>query len=157
MSTFLWNIFLAVVWAFAWGEFTLTNLMVGLGLGYAVLWLGGEMLGSSGYPRRAMQLLSLLVFFLSQMLRANLRVAYDVVTPRHRMRAGIIGLPLDVESDDEITILATMINLTPGTLALGLSEDRRTLYVHSMYMTDAEAEKRALKDGFERRLLEVTR
>lgn len=157
MNSFLWNIFLAVVWAFAWGEFTLFNLLVGLGLGFAVLWLGGDMLGSDDYCRRAWRLVVLVLYFLMQVIQANLRVAYDVITPTHRMRAGIIALPLDVRTDGEITLLATMINLTPGTLVLGMTEDRKTLYVHAMYISDPDQEKRSLKSGFERRLLEVMR
>lgn len=157
MNTFLWNIFLAVVWAFAWGDFTLGNLLVGLVLGYAVLWLGADIFGSASYCHRVPRLIALVLFFVSKVLQANLRVAYDVMTPKHRMRAGIIALPLDAKTDGEITLLAAMITLTPGTLALGVSADRKTLYVHSMYIDDPEEEKRALKGGFERRLLEVLR
>jgi len=160
MNVFLWNVFLAAVWAFALADLSLANLLLGFVLGFVVLWLGREVVGASRYCARAPRLIELLLFFLWEVLVANLRIARDVVTPKHRMRAGIIAVPLDARTDEEITLLAAMITLTPGTLSLGVSNDRRLLYVHVMYIRDADnldAERRALKDGFERRLLEVLR
>jgi len=73
------------------------------------------------------------------------------------MRPGILAVPLDAQSDAEITLLANLLTLTPGTLSLDVSPDRRFLYVHIMYITDADATRRRIKDGFERRVLEVLR
>jgi multicomponent Na+:H+ antiporter subunit E len=49
--------------------------------------------------------------------------------------------------------------LTPGTLSLDVSTDRRTLYIHVMYIDDDDLDlvRRKIKDGFERRVLEVLR
>ncbi|MFA7626264.1 MAG: Na+/H+ antiporter subunit E, partial [Candidatus Kapaibacterium sp.] len=64
---------------------------------------------------------------------------------------------LDAETDSEITLLANIITLTPGTLSIDLSEDRKKLYVHAMYIQDIEKTKYELKNEFEKRLLEVMR
>lgn len=157
MTNFLWNLLLAAVWAFSQGDLSLPNLVVGYLLGFAVLWVGREVFGSSEYCARLPRLIRLLLYFVWELLRANLRVALDVITPRHRMRPGVIAVPLDAKTDGEITLLACMITLTPGTLSLDVSPDRRVMYVHSMYIRDADEEKRAIKQGFERRLLEVLR
>jgi multicomponent Na+:H+ antiporter subunit E len=46
----------------------------------------------------------------------------------------VIALPLDAKTDLEITILASLISLTPGTLSLDVSEDKRfTLCTCSVY------------------------
>jgi multicomponent Na+:H+ antiporter subunit E len=71
------------------------------------------------------------------------------------MRPAIVAIPLDLRSPLAITLLAQMITLTPGTLSLDVSSDRRVLYVHSMYVDDIDAFRRSIKDGFERRLLQV--
>jgi multicomponent Na+:H+ antiporter subunit E len=96
-------------------------------------------------------------FYLWQLVLSNLRVAYDVVTPTHYMRPGVIAIPLDVQTDAEITLLANLITLTPGTLSVDLSPDRRVLYVHVMYIDhdDVEAARQQIKAGLERRVLEV--
>jgi multicomponent Na+:H+ antiporter subunit E len=109
------------------------------------------------YWTRVRQAVGLFFFFIWELLVANLRVAYDVITPRHRMRPGVIAIPLDAHTDAEITILSNMITLTPGTLSLDVSADRKVLYIHAMYIDDIESTRLKIKNGFERRLLEVMR
>jgi multicomponent Na+:H+ antiporter subunit E len=157
MTAFLWNIGLATVWALAVGDLTLGNLLIGFAFGYLVLWLVRQPLGTAEYCARIPRLIEFVLFFLWELLRANLRVAHDVMTPTHYMRPGILALPLDAESDMEIMLLANTISLTPGTLSLDVSPDRKTLYIHHMYISDPERQKQALKDGFERRLLRLLR
>jgi multicomponent Na+:H+ antiporter subunit E len=71
------------------------------------------------------------------------------------MQPGVIRLPLDVTTEGEILLLAAMINITPGSVALGLSDDRRVMYVHVMHMHSPDAARREIKEGFERRVLQL--
>jgi multicomponent Na+:H+ antiporter subunit E len=75
------------------------------------------------------------------------------------MKPSVLALPLDAESDLEITILASLISLTPGTLSIDVTDDRKILYVHAMYTTNGDMDilKKEIKQGFERRILEITR
>ncbi len=70
---------------------------------------------------------------------------------------GVVAIPLDARTDLEITLLANLITLTPGSVSLDLSEDKRVLYVHAMYIDggDIEAYRRSIKEGLERRVLEL--
>ena len=95
-------------------------------------------------------------FFLRELVVSNLRVAYDVLTPTDYMRPGVIAVPLDAHTDGEITLLANLISLTPGSLSLDVSTDRRVLYVHMMYLDDPEQAREQIK-YFESRLLELLR
>jgi multicomponent Na+:H+ antiporter subunit E len=54
-------------------------------------------------------------------------------------------------------LVANLISLTPGTLSLDISEDRRVLYIHVMFLEDIEHTRRQIKEGLERRVLEVMR
>ena len=151
-----WNFALAVMWVGMTGVTTLTNLFVGYGLATLVLMFLDR--GSGRGPIvRLWRLLCLLMYFVWELVLANLRVAHDVATPRYHMRPAVIGIPLDARTDAEITLLANLISLTPGTLSLDLSEDRRTLYVHAMFVRERDPFVRAIKHGLERRLLEVMR
>jgi multicomponent Na+:H+ antiporter subunit E len=94
-------------------------------------------------------------FFLWELVRANLRVALDVATPRFQMRPGVIRVPLDVKGDGEILLLAALINLTPGSVALDVSDDRKVMYVHVMYIRTPDEARAEIKDGFERRVLQL--
>ena len=72
---------------------------------------------------------------------------------------GVVAIPLDARTDAEIALLANLITLTPGSVTLDISEDRRVLYVHAMYIDggDVEAYRKSVKEGLERRVLELLR
>jgi multicomponent Na+:H+ antiporter subunit E len=82
-------------------------------------------------------------------------MSHDVVTPRHMMQPAIVAIPLDVHSDVAITALANLIGMTPGTLPIDVSDDRTVLYLHVMYVDDPDEIRREVKDGLERRVLEL--
>jgi multicomponent Na+:H+ antiporter subunit E len=157
MTVFLLNVLLALIWLALTGEFTPVNLALGFAAGYLVLRAARRALPRTGYFGRVFQVISFLGFFLWELFKANIRVAYDIVTPRHHMKPGVVAIPLELTTDEEITVLANLITLTPGTLSLDVSADRRTLYVHAMYVDDLEAFRREIKDGFERRVMELMR
>jgi len=158
MTYLVWNILLALTWAAMTGSLALPNLAVGFVLGYAALRLTLSAVRLPPYFLRVPRALAFLAFLLYDVLRANLRVAYDVVTPRHHMRPGVVAVPLEEGlTHEEIATLASAISLTPGTLSLDVSDDRRTLYIHAMYIDDADALRRQILDGYLRRVLRVTR
>ena len=94
----------------------------------------------------------LAAYFGWALIVANIRVAVDVARPHTTIRPAVVAIPLDVTSDAEILLLSMLINITPGSVTIDLSDDRRTLYVHVMHMTTAEASRHEIKTGFERRV-----
>jgi multicomponent Na+:H+ antiporter subunit E len=95
--------------------------------------------------------LGLTAFFAWELLLANVRVAADVLRG-NRIEPAVVAIPLDVTSDGEILLLAMLINITPGSVTIDLSDDRQTLYVHVMHMTSPDETRREIKSGFERRV-----
>jgi multicomponent Na+:H+ antiporter subunit E len=104
-----------------------------------------------------MKWLAFLGLFLRELVLSALRVAWLVVQPKPRLHPGIIAYPLTVTTDAQITLLANMITLTPGTLSIDVSDDRRTLYVHAIDVTDREALIGSIAAGFETKILGVLR
>ena len=151
------NILLALAWAALRGEFSLATLVAGYVVGYLILLalVRGSVLPPSPYIGRVHRVFGLAIYFLRELLRANLRLALDVATPRYHMTPGIIAVPLDATTDGQILLLSMLINTTPGSVALDVSPDRKILYVHVMYMTTPAAARADIKEGFERRVLEV--
>ena len=155
----LGNVLLALAWASLQGEFSLATLAIGHLLGYLIL-LGlvrGGVLERSTYIGKVHLIAGLSLFFLWDLVRANLRLAFDVATPSYNMKPGIIAVPLDVTQDSEILLLAMLINLTPGSVALDVSDDRRVMYVHVMYISSPDDARAEIKQGFERRILRLFR
>jgi multicomponent Na+:H+ antiporter subunit E len=156
--TLLLNIVLMFVWVALTGNFSFGNYLFGYWLSFGVMWVSGM----KGDQNRAYfvfipRLIGFVLYFLYELLKANLQVAYEVMTPQFTMKPGIIQVPLDASSDLEITLLANLITLTPGTLSLDVSTDKKVLYVHAMYVTDKDSFIKSIKNGFEKRILQLTR
>lgn len=157
MIAFLWNCVLALVWASLFADFSPGTLALGFAAGYVGLWFAWRGDAGRRYFRKVPRLLRFLLFYAAEIVVANARVVHDVVTPRHRSRPAVVAVPLEARTDTEILLLSNLITLTPGSMTLEVSEDRRTIFVHGMFVDDADAFRRSIKDGLERRLLEVLR
>lgn len=158
MKLFLLNILLALLWSAISGTFSAATLVAGFALGYIVLVLARPAFGPSRYYAGLWRGLAFAVFYVWELVLSSFRVAHDVLTPHLHAEPGIIAVPLDARTDTEITVLANLISLTPGTLSLDVSADRRTLYVHAMYLDDGPDTLRDdLKEQMERRVLALFR
>ena len=153
----LGNLLLALAWAALQGDFSLWTLVTGHVLGYLILvtLVRGGVLSTSPYVGRVHRVAGLAAYFFYELVKANLRLALDVATPSFHMKPGIIAVPLDATRDSQILLLSMLINTTPGSVALDVSPDRKTLYVHVMYMDTPGAAREEIKQGFERRVLGV--
>lgn len=157
MNALLGNVALALVWLFVTERFTPANLFVGFVVGYLIMWGLSAAGPRTAYFQKVPRSVAFLAWFIRELVVANMRMAYYTLSPLDRMKPGIIAVPLDPMTDFEITLLGNLITLTPGTLTLDVSDDRSTLYVHTMDASDPEAFVNAMHDGFARRVLELTR
>ena len=157
MKILLLNLTLMALWVASTGVFTYSNSALGFLVGFIVLWWLQPLLGPTAYFRKLPMASWFSLLFLWEVLKSNLRVAWNVVTPRKFRQPGIVAVPLDAETDLEIAVLANLITLTPGSLCLDVSEDRRTLYVHAMFVNEPEQVRREIKQRFERWILALLR
>lgn len=152
-NRFLANLLLTFIWVALTGSFTFANVVFGFFLSYFLLLVVTRGSGRARYFRMVPRVFSFLFFFIYELIKANIQVAWEVGTPKFHMTPGIVAVPLDLTSDGGITMLANLITLTPGTLSLDVSEDKKFLYVHSMYITNKEDFIKGIKNGFEKRII----
>lgn len=155
MTPFALNLVLALAWALVNGRFGLADLGVGFLGGFGCLWVVRDLFPDTRYFRKAIDTVRLAVSFLVDLVVSSVRVLHDVFTLTHHARPAILAVPLDARTDLEILMVANLVTLTPGTLSMDVTSDRRTLYVHVMFLDDAEALRASLKRGIERQVLEV--
>jgi len=159
MNLVLLTIVIALGWCAATDSFTLGNLLFGALLaGLALSFVRGKV-GGAGFWRRGLAILALIWLFIRELLMSAVRVGILVLLPdlRKRLRPMMIDYPLAVKSDVEITLLANLITLTPGTLSVDVSEDRKVLTIHAVDVPDREAVIRDIRDGFERAVARACR
>lgn len=157
MIAFLFNLLLAIAWVAVSGSASLHNLLLGFILGAVALAVVREPFGGLGYLRRLRRILSLALLFLKELVLSAWAVTITVLRPKMDIKPGIFAFPLTVDRDFEITLLANLITLTPGTLSVDVSGDRKVLYVHALDCSDPQASRRKIADGFERRIMEAFR
>lgn len=96
------------------------------------------------------------VMYVWDLMVANAIVAWEVVTPTHYIRPGIVRVPIRARGAFEVTILANLISFTPGTLTLEVDEEGSALYVHALHITTPDRVREQVA-RLERRLLWVVR
>ena len=121
---------------------------------FLVLWLT-SFLYNPPYVRQFWKGTNLLFFFIREVFLSNLQVIGYIFSRNRNFTPAVLKLPLDLESDAGIVLLANMITLTPGTLTLEVSEDKKYLFYHTVNLPDGDAEKakRQIKEGFEKRII----
>jgi len=157
MNYFLLNLFLAMAWMLLNGQYDSLSFVVGFALGFVALRLSQPFGLKTSYFRRFRASLGLLLFFFYELIVSAARVVWDVVTPTHLSQPDIVYVPLEVSSDLEITLLANMVSLTPGSPCLDVTPDKKHLIVHAMFAEQHDEVIGPIKQGLEKRILEVTR
>ncbi len=96
-------------------------------------------------------------FYFKEILLSNFNIVWDVLTPDDKSRAGIIALDLPPEmSDNQVLIVSNLMTMTPGTLSLDLTEDRKKLLVHVLYLHDVEVTRNHLMNNYVYRVLNLS-
>lgn len=86
-----------------------------------------------------------IILYLFRLIKSNINVAHDILTPRFRMTPGIIKIPVEVDTKSQLLALVNLVTMTPGTLTLDLSPDKKYIYIHAMYMKNREAFHKDIK------------
>ena len=150
------------IWVFLTGELTLGNIGFGFLLSAFLLYSSGRGLGTqliqpqSGFKvfKYLWTLLRFIGFFIKELISAGKVVFISILRP-NLLKPGIVAVPLDLTRDEEITLLANLITLTPGTLSLDVSSDKKVIYVHSIQVDNPDKFRQEIKEGFETRVREV--
>lgn len=152
---FLVNVILAFGWQLFVPLFGSFDYLLGFVLGLIAITIFNRQYGWQAY-----RLAFFVGYVLWQIVLSNISLAKIVLQPKPALDPGIIAIPLTASTEMEITILASVITLTPGTLSVDLGiddEGQRVLYVHNLTVGNPAEFQRNIKEGFEHLLLQVTR
>lgn len=153
----LLNIVLAFLWMFIKVSYDPISFIKGFLFGLLVIFALRRFFKSRFYFFRLWSFIKLTSIFLRELLLSNIAIVKIVMRPKLQLRPGIFALETELTKDWEITLLSSLITLTPGTLVIDVSEDNKTLFVHAMDMGEVEDEINSIKNSFERAILEVSR
>lgn len=149
------NITLAFIWVLTVSELTLGNLVIGYIIGILPIFLLRRFFPGSFYLRRVYFIIVLTLVFIREMVIANLQLFKIILTPKIDIHPGFFAYPCDLEEEWEVSLLAALISLTPGTVIVAISDDTSVLYIHGIDLTDADETINDIKTNFENRIKEV--
>jgi multicomponent Na+:H+ antiporter subunit E len=153
----LLNVFLAFIWMFLKNDYSSSSLIIGYFLGLLIMLAYRRFFTSRFYLVRVWAVIKLLALFLKELVLSNISVLKHILSPTLNIKPGIFALKTELTKDWEITILANLITLTPGTLVVDVSLDRQTLYIHAMDIPEKHEAIDSIKNTFERAIMEVSR
>ncbi|WP_194974646.1 Na+/H+ antiporter subunit E [Aquiflexum lacus] len=156
-SMFLNNLLLTIIWVLATGTLTEENFIFGFLISFGILYIITINKEERKYFTILPKLISFIMFMSWEILKANLVTVKESLYAKSKLEPAVIKVPLTVESDIGITILATMVSVTPGTLVMDISDDKKVMYVHVMHVRSKKEFVDEVKNKFEKRLLEILR
>jgi multicomponent Na+:H+ antiporter subunit E len=106
------------------------------------------------YSKKIFWFLYFLVYVIKDLIISNFIVAYYIlVVPSRKLKPGVVAVPLEQGSDLQLVLLSNVISLSPGTLSIDLSDDKKFLFVHSMFCQYPEIFIKETKKNFERPII----
>ncbi|MBH0237105.1 Na+/H+ antiporter subunit E [Methylobrevis albus] len=151
------NLVFMLLWATITESFSPANLVLGFLLSVLVLYVVREPVGQIGYLRRTRLIFGLIGMFLRELMLSAIKVAKVLMRRDMRLNPGFFAYPLTVDRDFEITLLANLITLTPGTMSVDVSDDRKTIFIHAIDVPDVDAAIADIRNSFEAKILETFR
>ncbi|KJF73279.1 Na+/H+ antiporter subunit E [Agrobacterium arsenijevicii] len=156
MSRYVLILLFVAVWLAVTGSVTPANIFFGLIVsGLALGLIRHQIPGGASHRLRPVRVLSLLLLFFKELALSAWKVAVMVTRRKLDVQPGIFAYPLRLTTDFQITLLANLITLTPGTLSVDVSDDKKTLYVHAIDCSNIEAAKNDIRNGFEKKIMEA--
>lgn len=149
------SLILFVVWLLLNNTLAPGHILLGAVLALGIPLLVAPMQTPQPRVRAHIRAVRYTMMVLYDILTANFEVALRVIGPTKKLRPAFVAVPLDIEGALPITILASTISLTPGTVSADVSEDHRWLYVHVLHLTDEAELIDQIKSRYEAPLKEI--
>ena len=147
---------LLVVWLMLNSTMSLGHILLGAILAVAIPLICAPLRIPQPAIRHPIKVVSYLFIVLKDILVANIQVALLVVGPMRRVKPGFVAVPLELNGIFPITVLASTVTMTPGTVSGEVSSDQKWLYVHVLDMPDDEQEViDFIKQRYESRIKEI--
>jgi len=151
------HLIIAFLWMFLSESYTVLSFLFGLIIGAFLLLLLNRFFEGPFYLKRIYKIIVLCLIFVRELILSNIEIVKHVYRRKPTFEPGIFAMPIDVKKNWEITLLANLITLTPGTLSVAISDDQSQIFIHAMDMETKEQSINDIKDTFEKAIIEVTK
>lgn len=149
------NLLLSLFWLLVTGSYTVNNFLLGFILGLLLVYLLRSVLPGRFYIITLYKVIKLIWVFLIELIKANIDVIRIVLQPSLKNEPAFFTYNTDLKTDWQVVLLSNLITLTPGTIVVGLSDDRTKIYIHAIDFGEKEEEIEGIKSSLEKVVREV--
>jgi multicomponent Na+:H+ antiporter subunit E len=136
---------LLVIWLLAWGSVTWANLLSGLAVAGAIVVVVPDVRRATHVPIvRPLPALRLAASIGRDVVVSNVVLSRQVLSRRLRIATGVVRVPLAGCSDEVVTIIASLVAMTPGTMPIEVDQHPTVLYVHVLHLEDPHDVRRRI-------------
>lgn len=156
---FLLNLFITLLWVLLKDEEVLRiqTVTTGFIIGSFIVFLMRRFFGGRFYLHRLLSVIKLISIFISEMIKSSITVIKHILSPKINVQPGIFKYKTILEGDWEVTTLALLLTLTPGSVVMEVNEEGNVFYVHAMDIKRYQADLERSLGVFEKAIMEVTR
>lgn len=89
--------------------------------------------------KKTYYIVEFVLFYFFKLVQSNIYIAYDILTPNLKSSPGIMKVPLNISSDFGLLVFTNLLSMTPGTLTIDISKDKKEILIHVLYSKNKEA------------------
>jgi multicomponent K+:H+ antiporter subunit E len=149
------SIVLALGWLMLQQSLSVAQIITALVLGWGLPKLVDGFLGERLVVRNWRTAVHLTLIVLWDIIVSNIAVARIVLSPTSNPQPAWVPIALDIRHPTAITLLATIITTTPGTVSCIVDEERRLILVHALDCPDVAEMAAQIKQRYEKPLGEI--
>ncbi|MFP3917843.1 Na+/H+ antiporter subunit E [Lysinibacillus telephonicus] len=159
LGQFILNLFIALLWLLLADEPIpqITTFFTGFVVGIGILYVMHRFFGTQFYLRRVTKIIYLILLFIKELISSSYSVMRYILTPKLEITPGIFTYKTSLKGEWEVTVLALLLTLTPGSVVMEVSEEGNLFYIHAMDIEQSKEEVIRSIGKFEKAILEVTR
>jgi multicomponent Na+:H+ antiporter subunit E len=149
-----------LTWLVLTFSFNLMDLLWGLAISLVVARLSYRLVAFDLpawllQPRRWLYFAELLWAFTREIIIQNVTLSLRVLRPSLPIRPGIVAVPTRVRGEINLTLVGSLMSLTPDTVTIDIDQARGLIYVHwiDVRTTDPEQARQLISADLEDRLM----
>src|SRR5690625_2280722 len=150
------NLIIAVVWVALNDSWDSLTFLIGYAGGFVIIFGMRRFFPDRFYGISLYYVLKLIVTFMIEMTKCGYTVLRQITEPKMKFKSGIIKLETWLTGDWQITILACLITLTPGSVVMEVDQEKQLYYVHAMAVDEDVEEMLRMIRSFEDTIMGVT-
>ncbi|MBS4201382.1 Na+/H+ antiporter subunit E [Bacillus sp. FJAT-49732] len=158
-AQFVLNLFIAFLWMVLNDEEVLrfSTFFEGFLVGIFIIFLMQRFFGKQFYLHRFYYVLKLILIFIYELVMSAYVVLKHILSREIDIKPGIFTYETSLKSDWEVTTLAMLLTLTPGSVVMEVSPEGNVFYIHALDIERYKGDLIRSLGRFEKAIMEVTR